>query len=398
MRNAINKKDYEYDLPDGRIARFPMRERDSSKLLLYSGGAISEDVFSNLPAYLTRKDVLVFNNTRVIRARLIFRKKTGARIEVFCLQPVEPHDFDGALASVRACAWECTVGNAKRWKDELLSIEFEYRGQRCTLTAKCMEASSSNTRNVLFEWDANIPFSHVLERCGHIPIPPYLKREDDESDSERYQTVYSKPEGSVAAPTAGLHFTDSIIDALRAGGVRTVDITLHVGAGTFVPIKTDNVAEHAMHREIFRVERSTLQQLYDSAGRLTAVGTTSARMLESLYWLGANHTGDNKVTQWEAYDSEGNISARESLARLMKRMDEAGVEHFYASTQIMIVPGYRFRMIKGLITNFHQPASTLILLVAAFAGKDWRQIYDYALQHDFRFLSYGDSSFLKLVD
>jgi S-adenosylmethionine:tRNA ribosyltransferase-isomerase len=398
MRNAINKKDYEYELPDDRIARFPKQERDSSKLLLYSGGAISEDVFSNLPAHLSRNDVLVFNNTRVIRARLLFRKKTGARIEVFCLQALASHDFDEALSSVRRCVWECTVGNAKRWKEETLNIEFEYRGQRCTLTAKCVEASSSSTRNVLFEWDADIPFSHVLEQCGHIPIPPYLKRDDNESDNERYQTVYSKPEGSVAAPTAGLHFTDSLIDALHTGGVRTVDITLHVGAGTFVPIKTDNIAEHVMHGEIFRVERSTLQQLYDSAGHLTAVGTTSARMLESLYWLGVNRSGDNKVTQWEAYDSKENISARESLARLAKRMDEAGVEHFYASTQIMIVPGYRFRMIKGLITNFHQPESTLILLVAAFAGKDWRRIYDYALQHDFRFLSYGDSSFLKLAD
>ncbi|MDR2563613.1 MAG: tRNA preQ1(34) S-adenosylmethionine ribosyltransferase-isomerase QueA [Prevotellaceae bacterium] len=395
----INKKDYEYELPEDRIARFPKQERDSSKLLLYSHGAISEDVFSGLPAYLSPDNMLVFNNTRVIKARLIFRKSTGARIEVFCLQPLAPSSFDEALASLSFCSWQCTVGNAKRWKkDEVLSAEFEHEGKTHTLTAKHLELelnSTVNTRNVLFEWDAELAFSSVLELCGHIPIPPYLKREDKKSDNQRYQTIYSKLEGSVAAPTAGLHFTDKVIAALREKGVSMTEITLHVGAGTFMPMKTDDVAKHVMHREIFKVERRTLQELHDNIDGLIAVGTTSARMLESLYLLGINDTESKDITQWEAYKSEGEISARESLSRLMKRMDSANIEHFYASTQIMIVPGYRFKMIKGLITNFHQPESTLILLVAAFIGNDWKRVYDYALKHNFRFLSYGDSSFLK---
>ena len=395
----INKKDYEYELPEDRIAKFPKQERDSSKLLLYSQGEISEDIFSGLPAYLSPGDMLVFNNTKVIKARLIFKKSTGARIEVFCLQPVAPSSFDEALASIFSCSWECTVGNAKRWKKgEVLSAEFEYEGKTCVLAAKCIDLepdSSANTRNIFFEWDADLAFSSVLERCGHVPIPPYLKRGDEKSDNQRYQTIYSKLEGSVAAPTAGLHFTDNLIAALREKGVRTTEITLHVGAGTFMPMKTENAAEHVMHREIFKVERRTLQELYDNVDRLIAVGTTSARMLESLYRLGANKIENKDITQWEAYESNEDISARESLSRLIKRMDSAEIEHFYASTQIMIVPGYKFKMTKGLITNFHQPASTLILLVAAFIGNDWKRVYDYALKHDFRFLSYGDSSFLR---
>lgn len=386
-------QDFTYDLPGDSIARFPLSERDSSKLLLYREKEISEDVFQNLPGYLEIGDMLVFNNTKVIHARLLFKKSTGAEIEVFCLQPLMPSTFDEALSCVRYCVWECSVGNLKKWKDNSLSMSFVYDGQEQVLTATKVKADCMGLA-VRFEWEGEITFGKVLELCGNIPIPPYLKRESEESDISRYQTVYSKWEGSVAAPTAGLHFNDDVIEDIREKRVRIEEITLHVGAGTFQPIKTEKIAEHAMHSEYFRVERRSLEQIAAKAGNIIAVGTTSVRMLESLYWLGVKSANIWKVSQWEPYEAASDVPVQEALNNLLAEMERTDKDYCYASTQIMIVPGYRFRMIKGLITNFHQPKSTLLLLIAALVGDDWKKIYDYALQHDFRFLSYGDSSLL----
>jgi S-adenosylmethionine:tRNA ribosyltransferase-isomerase len=386
-------RDYTYVLPDEKIARYPNSERDNSKLLVYDQG-ISEYTFSHLPEVISPDTLLVFNNSKVIRARIFFKKETGALIEVFCLHPIAPSTFDKSLSSLHYCFWWCAVGNAKKWKDEILDKEIVYEGRKYCLKAKKLDFKDGFL--VMFEWDAPIDFSQTLDCCGNIPIPPYLKRDSEEIDEYSYQTVYSKLKGSVAAPTAGLHFTQNVLDALTNKGIDFEEITLHVGAGTFKPIKEKLAHKHEMHKETFIINRSTLEHLRKQTGNIIAVGTTSARMLESLYWLGvmADAKDDYSLSQWDAYQHDTDMSAEEAFMRLLNKMDSQKTTSEQASTEIMIVPGYKFRTIKGLITNFHQPESTLILLVAAFIGDKWKNVYDYALNNDFRFLSYGDCSLL----
>ncbi|MDR1593990.1 MAG: S-adenosylmethionine:tRNA ribosyltransferase-isomerase [Prevotellaceae bacterium] len=388
--------DYIYALPEEKIARYPNSQRDNSKLLLYDKGKISECVFSQLPGFIPKSSLLVFNNSKVIRARIFFRKATGASIEVFCLHPATPSTFEESLTSAHCCSWRCAVGNAKKWKDEILEKVFEYEGKKYSLKATKLDVKADFL--IMFEWDAPVDFSQTLDCCGNIPIPPYLKRDSEQIDEYSYQTVYSKLKGSVAAPTAGLHFTDNVLTALKDKGVDFEEITLHVGAGTFKPIKEKLAHKHEMHCETFIINRSTLEHLRSKAGDVIAVGTTSARMLESLYWLGvtADDNDTFSLSQWEAYQhkNEAEMSVEEAFTRLINKMDSQKTVSVRASTEIMIIPGYRFRTIKGLITNFHQPESTLILLVAAFVGDRWMDIYDYALNSDFRFLSYGDCSLL----
>ncbi|MDR3246945.1 MAG: S-adenosylmethionine:tRNA ribosyltransferase-isomerase [Prevotellaceae bacterium] len=386
-------KDYTYILPEEKIARYPNSERDHSKLLVYDRG-ISEHIFSSLPEFVPSGSVLVFNNSKVIRARIFFKKVTGASIEVFCLYPGVPSTFDESLSSIRYCSWWCAVGNAKKWKDDLLEKELDYEGKKYSLKARKVDIK--NDYLIMFEWDAPIDFSKVLDCCGNIPIPPYLKRDSEQVDEFSYQTVYSKLEGSVAAPTAGLHFTERVLNSLKNKGIDFEEITLHVGAGTFKPIKEVLAHKHEMHKETFIINRSTLEHLRDKTGDVIAVGTTSARMLESLYWLGviADDNDDYSLSQWEAYQHDTDMSAKEAFTRLLNKMDHQKTVSEHATTEIMIAPGYKFRTISGLITNFHQPESTLILLVAAFIGEKWREVYNYALDHDFRFLSYGDCSLL----
>jgi S-adenosylmethionine:tRNA ribosyltransferase-isomerase len=390
----INTGDYRYSLPDDRIAKYPVAERDRSRLLVYRQD-ISQDIFSNLPEYIPAGSTMVFNNSRVIRARLLFAKATGAQIEIFCLHPAEPSTFGESLSAMRFCSWFCAVGNAKKWKDETLEKTLVCNGKNCTLKARKVKIDADFL--VTFEWDAPVDFSQILEICGNLPVPPYLKRESEKLDDLAYQTVYSKIEGSVAAPTAGLHFTGAVLDALKNRGVNFEEITLHVGAGTFKPMKTATVAEHQMHSETFLLDRDAIERLSAQSGKLFAVGTTSVRMLESLYWLGvlADDAPDFVLRQWDAYrHADTAMPVQEAFGRLTDKMYRQGVALTQAATEIMIAPGYRFRTVNGLLTNFHQPQSTLILLVAAFVGKRWRDIYDYALAHGFRFLSYGDSSLL----
>lgn len=399
-REPILIDDYDYDLPDGRIAKFPLADRDASRLLLYRQGEITEDRFSSLSAYLPADSLLVFNNTKVVRARIVFFKETGARVEIFCLEPHEPADHERAFAQKGSCAWKCIVGNSKKWKDGELSISFDCDGETCRLSA-CRIENLGSEHIVAFRWDGDLSFGRLLERLGRIPIPPYLCRESEALDNSRYQTVYSKFEGSVAAPTAGLHFTDGVIRDLRAKGVLTEEVTLHVGAGTFLPVKSEDAVQHTMHTEHFEATLATLKNLFSRMGHVIAVGTTSVRTLESLAVLGYRtlRTGtpdeNRQVGQWEAYDIPENVTGKELVGALIRYMEENGREKIKSSTRIMITPsGFRFRIVNGLVTNFHQPKSTLLLLISALVGGDWKKIYDYALKNEFRFLSYGDSSLL----
>ena len=398
--NELSIADYNYDLPEERIAKFPLPERDASKLLMYRGGELSEARFSALPDFLPADSLLVFNNTKVVRARIFFFKETGAKIEIFCLEPHDPADYERAFAQKERCVWRCIVGNSKKWKEGPLSITFDYKGTLYKLTAERIE-SRDNESLIAFSWEADLTFGQLLELLGKIPIPPYLNRDSQESDNVRYQTVYSKFEGSVAAPTAGLHFTAQVIEALHEKGIGTEEVTLHVGAGTFLPVKSEDAAQHTMHTEHFEVTLATLRNLLSRIGRVVAVGTTSVRTLESLAVLGYRvmtagiPEEDRPVGQWEAYSIPEEITGKESITALLGYMENNGLDRLKSATQIMITPaGFRFRVVWGLITNFHQPKSTLLLLISAFVGGDWKQIYQYARTHDFRFLSYGDSSLL----
>lgn len=391
---------FDYQLPDERIAKFPLAGRSDSKLLVYRNGDITERHFRDLGDELPEGSLLVFNNTKVIRARLVMHKPSGARIEVFCLEPHSPADYERAFAVRGECEWSCIVGNLKKWKQGEIGIDFDFGGERHRLSAS-MVVNGGREHILRFRWTASLSFGELLEHLGRIPIPPYLNRDSEESDNTRYQTVYSKFEGSVAAPTAGLHFTPSLIDALHARGVETAEVTLHVGAGTFLPVKSDDAADHPMHTEHFEVTEATIGTLRRKAGAVTAVGTTSVRTLESLAALGyrIRTTGSpdagRAVGQWELYDIPADYTGADALADLAEWMRTGGSGRLKAATQIMIAPiGYKFRIVNRIITNFHQPRSTLLLLVSAYAGDDWRRIYDYALAHDFRFLSYGDSSLL----
>lgn len=403
-REPIYIADYNYPLPDERIAKYPLAERDHSKLLVYRPkevkgegikvkGEVSEDRFYNIGDYIAPHSLLVYNNTRVIQARLEFHKRSGARIEVFCLEPIAPHDYQLSLGSMTGCTWKCMVGNAKKWK-EGDALEFTIHNAQFTITLRAYkEQTLGNTYAVRFEWDGeNVSFAEILDAVGELPIPPYLNRKTEESDKRTYQTVYSRIKGSVAAPTAGLHFTENVLNDLRSRGIETEELTLHVGAGTFLPVKTADANEHTMHTEIIAVPKTAIEHIIAKLGHIVAVGTTSMRTLESLYFMGCSQSAH--VGQFEPYEKEYTLSAKEALESLLEWMNKTGQETLHAETQIMIKPGYEFRVVDQLITNFHQPQSTLLLLVSAFVHGDWKTIYDYALSHDFRFLSYGDSSIL----
>ncbi len=395
----IRTDEYKYDLPQERIARYPLPERDASKLLVWDGKNISDRIFKELPSLIDRDNLLVFNNTRVIRARLLFVKESGAAIEIFCLEPHEPCDFSQNLASAGPVEWKCLIGNLKRWKAGKLRGQFVHEKSGKTLFAEKLEAAG-DTFTVRFTWDDDrISFGEVLEAMGHVPVPPYLGRSDEESDAVTYQTVYARVNGSVAAPTAGLHFTSSVLGALRDKGIGIAEITLHVSAGTFRPVKSEKISDHQMHTEHFFVTRDTLHAL--RGRKIVAVGTTTVRTLESLYWLGIKWAegrwpaeGIPHVSQWEPYNNDTQITPESSIDNLIKMMEQKNTDVLEATTGVIIVPGYRFRIIGGMVTNYHQPGSTLLLLVAAFTGEAWKDLYSHALSAGYRFLSYGDSMLL----
>lgn len=395
----ISIEDYDYPLPDDRIARHPLSVRDACKLLVRDAdGDISTYRFSDIISLLPSDSMLVCNNTRVINARLRFRKgadNQGALIEIFCLEPESPRDYAQNFASVGSCSWICFVGNSKRWKDDALTMQVAIGDTTITLSANRI-ARRDNTSIVQFNWDnADVTFSQIISAVGEIPIPPYLNRSTEASDTADYQTVYSHIEGSVAAPTAGLHFTDELLQQIAQMGIPRRELTLHVGAGTFQPVKTDSIGEHLMHSEWIAVDRTLIAELADNHRKVVAVGTTSVRTLESLYHIGcliATDRWDGEVPQWYPYSStHPNLSLSDSLQAILKYLDKHQLGHLVASTRIIIAPGYRYRIVKGMVTNFHQPRSTLLLLVSAFIGEEWRQVYDYALANDYRFLSYGDA-------
>lgn len=396
----IRIEDYNYPLPDERIAKYPLAERDSSKLLRYVDGKVDEHTFRDITEFLPDNAIMVFNDTKVVPARLHFVRPTGARIEIFCLQPVDPVEYNLAFASTQTCTWKCVIGNAKKWKNDTLNLYLpeNHEGKAAELNMKAdLVSREGETGIVTFHWDGNLPFSNVLEICGTIPIPPYLNRDSEAIDTERYQTLYARIRGSVAAPTAGLHFTDSVLTKIREKGIDMETVCLHVGAGTFLPVKDSEVAKHPMHREPFVVTKAFLKDLIDSHKKVIAVGTTSVRTLESLYYIGVSciekgHPED--VEQWAPYTREYRYSTEEALRAIVNYLEQTSQDALTAGTRIIIVPGFQFRIVDILVTNFHQPESTLILLVSAFVGGDWKTIYDYALAHNFRFLSYGDSSLL----
>ncbi len=397
----IALSDFIYDLPDERIARYPLPQRDQSRLLVYRKGEISETVFHGLPAMLDRRHILVFNDTRVIHARLRFRKSSGAAIEIFLLEPVEPSEHQLSFTSRGKTTWRCLVGNARKWNNgESLIMELNTGGEITCFKAE-NDGRAGDTFRIKFSWTpGERSFSEILEAAGETPIPPYLKRPAEPADAQTYQTIYSLNEGSVAAPTAGLHFTEEVIRKTARRGIDRLYLTLHVGAGTFTPVKNENAAGHPMHTEHFRVSAEVLGRLAGTDREIIATGTTSCRTLESLYWLGVKALKGSAgkdglhLSQWEAWDLPGDVPVRDALNALYEMAVEKNTATLQASTAIMITPGYSFKMISGLITNFHQPASTLLMLIAAFTGEDWKRIYKYALDHDFRFLSYGDSSLL----
>lgn len=397
----ININDYDYALPDERIAKFPLPRRDESKLLLYRGGTVGESVFKHIADYLPKGALMVFNNTRVIQARLPFRRTTGARIEVFCLDPAEPRDYESIFLQTKTCSWICLVGNAKKWKEPLLSREITVGGRQVVLTAERTE-SFGETHRIRFSWNGGCSFAEVLDAAGELPIPPYLHRKTQESDLRTYQTVYSKIKGSVAAPTAGLHFTPEVLAELDRRGFAREELTLHVGAGTFKPVKSETIEGHEMHTEYISVRRSTIEHVMRHEGDIIAVGTTSVRTLESLYYIGVTLAARPEasaeelvVCQWMPYKEENNrLSTAEALQNILDYLDRHHLDTLITATQIIIAPGYVFKVVSGIVTNFHQPKSTLLLLISAFVDGDWKRIYDYALSHGFRFLSYGDSSLL----
>lgn len=398
----IRIEEYDYPLLDERIAKFPLAKRDESKLLLYKDGQVSESVFKHIADYLPAGSLLVYNNTRVIQARLLFQKATGARIEVFCLEPAEPHDYALIFQQTERCSWICLVGNLKKWKDGLLTKKVAIQGEEVILSAEKKE-SHGDSHRIEFTWNnPKYTFADLLDAAGVLPIPPYLHRETEKSDLVTYQTVYSKIKGSVAAPTAGLHFTPEVLADVDAHGIGREEVTLHVGAGTFKPVKSETIEGHEMHTEFISVRRSSIERIQKNLGKIIAVGTTSVRTLESLYYIGvklASHPDATSeelvVNQWMPYEAENNrIPVAEALQHILDYLDRHQADKLVTATQIIIAPGYEFKIVRGIITNFHQPKSTLLLLISAFVKGNWRTIYDYALSHDFRFLSYGDSSLL----
>ena len=417
MEKDIRISDFTYDLPDERIAKFPVAQRDASKLLLYNKGEVSEDVFYNLPKYLPKGALMVFNNTRVIQARIHFRKETGALIEVFLLEPAEPADYEQVFQTSERCSWLCLVGNQKKWKEGTLTRELEVKGEKIVLHAR-RKGTVGTSQLIEFQWfphNHSFPllgeskgassFAEILDAIGELPIPPYLNRNTEESDKSTYQTVYSRIKGSVAAPTAGLHFTENVLKAIDSQGITREEVTLHVGAGTFRPVKSETIEGHEMHSEHISVQRQTIERLIEHGGKAVAVGTTSVRTLESLYYVGRKILRNPDIAeealavkQWEPYEIRGARSEEggtiDSLQAILDWLTRHQLDVLTTSTQIIIVPGYEYKIVTHLVTNFHQPQSTLLLLVSALVGDRWRDIYQYALDHDFRFLSYGDSSLL----
>ena len=398
----IQIQDYSYALPDERIAKFPIAERDHSKLLIYNKGEVGEDVFYHLPEHLPQGALMVFNNTKVIQARLHFRKETGALIEIFLLEPAKPADYEQMFQTRDCCQWLCIIGNQKKWKEGALSRTLEINGKQMTITAT-RKGEAGTSQLIEFQWDGGSSLAEVIDAIGELPIPPYLNRKAEESDKTTYQTVYSKIKGSVAAPTAGLHFTERVLSDLDQRGIEREELTLHVGAGTFKPVKSATIGEHDMHTEYVAVRRHTIERLLAHNGEAIAVGTTSVRTLESLYYMGLKvlrnpdlKEEDLHVRQWEPYEEVNGEKpeVKEVLQALLDWMVRNDLTVLHSSTQIIIAPGYDYKIVRMLVTNFHQPQSTLLLLVSAFVKGDWRKIYDYALSHDFRFLSYGDSSLL----
>lgn len=423
----IRIADYDYPLPDERIAKFPLAERDQSKLLIYRHGEVSEDTFQNLSAYLPAGALMVMNNTRVIQARLRFQKETGAQIEVFCMEPFAPREYQQNFATKGCVEWLCMIGNLKRWKDGVLSTKYKVQGTKYkvqstksdeqaandaqdrrefTLCAERLPYDSANNdgtkHRVRFTWDApELTFSEILEAMGELPIPPYLNRRTEESDLRTYQTVYSKVKGSVAAPTAGLHFTERVLQAIDDAGIDREEVTLHVGAGTFKPVKSEEIGDHEMHSEYIVVRRQTIERLLAHDCQAIAVGTTSVRTLESLYYIGVKllehpdlSEDELVVSQWMPYEVHTDTTPAVALQAILDYLDRNQLQALHTSTQIIIAPSYVYKIVRRMVTNFHQPQSTLLLLVSAFVHGDWRKIYDYALAHDFSFLSYGDSSLL----
>lgn len=395
----ISIKDFDYPLPDERIAQYPLPERDKSKLLVYRQGAITDDIFERIPEYLPSDSALFYNDTRVINARLLFKKPSGADIEILCLEPFEPADYNLAFQKTSEATWLCMVGNLKKWKGEILRLSLSTPEGTIIVGARLVENCGQHQK-VKFTWEpSGMSFGSILEAAGNLPLPPYIKREAENLDRVRYQTVFSRFDGSVAAPTAGLHFSEKVLQQVRQKRIHNMAITLHVGAGTFRPVKHENVMQHDMHGEHFYIKAETIRQIRQYLGNITAVGTTTLRALESTYWLGTKLMHDPQltylqVTQWE-YQHMPQPPVEEVLDFLVHFCEKQMIEGLHAETHLMIIPGYSFQIVNRLITNFHQPQSTLLLLVAAFVGTDrWRSIYDYALNHDFRFLSYGDSSLL----
>ena len=401
MIPVIRIEDYSYELPEERIAKYPLAERDSSKLLIYRDGAIRDSVFRDIPRELPAGSVMVFNDTKVVPARLFFKRPTGAHIEIFCLEPDTPSEYDRNFASVGCCRWKCVIGNAKRWKDDVLDFDAGGTEAAGLELQASLVARDGRTGVVEFRWKGELPFSSVLELCGQVPIPPYLNRGTEAIDLERYQTLYARFRGSVAAPTAGLHFTQRVLDEIKACGVDIENVCLHVGAGTFLPVKTSLISEHPMHREPFSVSLELLKLLRDSSRPVVAVGTTSVRTLESLYYEGVSllRTGrPAEIAQWAPYTEEYPYSRAEALDAIVRHLEDRGLDRLVTGTRIIIVPGFRFRVTDMMVTNFHQPQSTLLLLISAFVGGDWRSIYRHALDGGYRFLSYGDSSLLYRRD
>ena len=397
----IHIDDYDYGLPEARIAKHPVEERDRSKLLVYDKGSISDTTFHHITDFLPQGSLMVFNNTKVILARLHFHKETGALIEIFCLEPFSPKDYERIFQQKSSCEWLCLIGNRKKWKEGPLHLRLPWKDRDITLSAEHRGVSGSSDI-IRFSWDnPDICFSEILSLAGELPIPPYLNRNAEDKDKKDYQTVYSKIEGSVAAPTAGLHFTESVLEAIDRKGIERNEITLHVGAGTFKPVKSEEIAGHEMHSEYIYVPLTSIEALLRHGGECICVGTTSVRTIESLYYIGANILANPalseeelKVRQWQPYESAPGISGIQALEAIRKYLLDNHLTALHTSTQIIIAPGYRYHYVKHIVTNFHMPKSTLLLLVSAFIGEDWRKVYQYALEHDFRFLSYGDSSLL----
>lgn len=397
----ISIKEFTYNLPDEKIAKYPLQKRDSSKLLILKNEEISETKFENIDHLLKSESLIIFNNTKVIQARLNFKKETGARIEVFCLEPHIPADYEQSFQAVNKVQWKCIIGNARKWKKDKIIAKFNLLDKEYQIQAEKIQ-SLSDAWIIEFTWNGSLSFSEIIENTGQTPIPPYLNRKAEESDKTRYQTIYSKHKGSVAAPTAGLHFTEEIITKFKQKNIKISELSLHVGAGTFKPVKAETIGEHEMHTEFFIINKQVIEDILKFKGKTTAVGTTSVRTLESIYWLGVKLLSGKysekeiyKITQWEAYELENTISLESALNAILEDLENKNLDFLEASTQIMIVPGYEFKIVNQLITNFHQPQSTLLLLISAFIGEDWKKVYQFALQNNFRFLSYGDSSLFE---